>query len=197
MRRLLTLGLLQLLLVLDQAWTSVSMDFIEGFPKSEGKDSVLVVVDRFTKFARFIGLAHPYTTQEVVRAFMDRIVGFAWGAEGYYIEQRQDIHQHLLVRIDEVYWIKLHMSIAYHPQIDGETERVNQNLKTYLTCICILHPNQWHRWLALALSQVYATTKAHRSLNLAILPHILSSKILPNLKLTLSVIRIYDIYLWH
>ena len=50
------------------------MDFIEGLLKSEGKDNVLVVVDRFTKFAHFIGLSHPYIAQEVARAFMDRVV---------------------------------------------------------------------------------------------------------------------------
>ena len=54
-------GLLQPLPILNQAWDSVSMDFIEGLPKSGGKDSVLVVVDRFTKFAQFIGLTHLYT----------------------------------------------------------------------------------------------------------------------------------------
>ena len=67
-------GLLQSLPILEQAWTRVSMDFIEGLPKSEGNDSVLVVVDRFTKFAHFIGLSHPFTAQEVARAFMDRVV---------------------------------------------------------------------------------------------------------------------------
>lgn len=43
---------------IGQAWTSVSIDFVEGLPKSEGRDSILVVVDRLTKFAHFIGLTH-------------------------------------------------------------------------------------------------------------------------------------------
>ena len=37
------------------------MDFIEGLPKSEGKDCTVVVVDQFTKFAHFLGLTHTYT----------------------------------------------------------------------------------------------------------------------------------------
>ena len=52
----------------------MSMDFIEGLPKSEGKDNILVVVDRLTKFAHFIRLTHPYTTQELTRVFMDQMV---------------------------------------------------------------------------------------------------------------------------
>jgi len=65
-------GILQPLPIPDRAWTSVAMDFVEGMPKSEGKDSVMVVVDRFSKFALFIGLAHPYTAKEVAR--VDRVV---------------------------------------------------------------------------------------------------------------------------
>ena len=50
------------------------MDYIEGLPKSKGKDSIMVVVDRFEKFAQFIGLAQPYTAKEVARVFMDKVV---------------------------------------------------------------------------------------------------------------------------
>jgi len=64
-------GLLQPLPIPNQAWTSVSMDFVEGLPKSEERDNILVVVDWLTKFAHFIGLTHPYTAQDVVRAFLD------------------------------------------------------------------------------------------------------------------------------
>lgn len=49
--------LLQPLLVPKQSWSSVSIDFIEGLPKSERKGNIMVVVDRFTKFAHFIRLS--------------------------------------------------------------------------------------------------------------------------------------------
>ncbi|KAF0936165.1 hypothetical protein E2562_038980 [Oryza meyeriana var. granulata] len=50
------------------------MDFIEGLPKVHGKSVVLTVVDRFSKYAHFIALSHPYTAASVARAFFDGIV---------------------------------------------------------------------------------------------------------------------------
>jgi hypothetical protein len=59
-------GLLQPLHVPDMAWQHITMDFIEALPKSEGKDTILVVVDKLTKYAHFISLSHPFTTKTIV-----------------------------------------------------------------------------------------------------------------------------------
>jgi hypothetical protein len=50
------------------------MDFVEGFPKVGGKSIILTVVDKFSKFAHFIPLGHPYTAASVAKAFFDNIV---------------------------------------------------------------------------------------------------------------------------
>jgi hypothetical protein len=50
------------------------MDFVEGFPKVSGKFVILMVVDRFSKFAHFILLSHPYSASSVAKAFFDNIV---------------------------------------------------------------------------------------------------------------------------
>jgi hypothetical protein len=50
------------------------MDFIEALPKVGGKSVILIVVDRFSKYAHFILLAHPYMAESVAKAFSDNIV---------------------------------------------------------------------------------------------------------------------------
>ena len=67
-------GLLQPLPVPTQMWTDVSMDFIEGLPSSNGYTSIMVVVDRLTKYAHFVTLKHPFTAVIIAKAFVANVV---------------------------------------------------------------------------------------------------------------------------
>jgi hypothetical protein len=67
-------GLLDPPPVPNMVWTHVSMDFIEGLLKSQRKDVIMVVVDRFTKYAHFVPLSHTYNLESVAQAFVDNIV---------------------------------------------------------------------------------------------------------------------------
>lgn len=67
-------GLLHLLPVPQGVWQDITMYFIEQLPKSEGYDTILVVVDRFSKYAHFLALKHSFTATQVANPLMDQVV---------------------------------------------------------------------------------------------------------------------------
>lgn len=67
-------GLLQPIPIPTRVWTEISMDFIGDLPRAEKNDTILVVVDKLTKYAHFIPLGHPYTASEVASSFISNIV---------------------------------------------------------------------------------------------------------------------------
>lgn len=74
-------GLLAPLPVPEQAWAVVSLDFVEGLPTSNRFNTMLVVVDKFTKYGHFVLLAHPFTALQVAQVYMDniyRLHGLLW-----------------------------------------------------------------------------------------------------------------------
>lgn len=67
------IGVLQLLLIPQQAWKDIYMDSIEGLPISHGYTIIFVVVDRFTNYGYFIPLTRPFTSSTVAMAFLNCI----------------------------------------------------------------------------------------------------------------------------
>jgi transposase InsO family protein len=143
-------GLLQPLPVPPATWHTISLDFIEGLPKSKGFDTILVVIDKLTKYAHFLCLAHPYTATTVATTFLNNIYKLH-GMPTIIISDRDRI-------FTSAFWQELfkltnttlNMSSSYHPQTDGQTERLNQCLETYLRCMVHSCPNRWAHWISLA-----------------------------------------------
>ena len=108
------------------------MDFIVELPKSNGYDTVLVVVDRLTKMAHFI----PTTTKIDAKGTAQLLLDNVWKLHGTPLDVISDRGPQFASKVAQALFslmgIKSNLSTAYHPQTDGQTERVNGILEQYL-----------------------------------------------------------------
>jgi hypothetical protein len=127
------------------------MDFIVRLPVSpSGNDAILVTVDRFTKMAHFTPTRTTIDAPEVAQVFL-RDICRLHGLPSDIVSDRDKIFtsgfwRHFLALID----VKSNMSTAFHPQTDGQTERVNQVLEQYLRIFCNYQQDNWQELLPLA-----------------------------------------------
>jgi len=143
-------GLLQPLQVPYAASSSISTDFITQLPESQAKTQIMVVVDRFTQMAHFVGLHENATPKDVV----DTLVREVWKLHGLPTEIISDMD----AKCSGEFWeslckmlgVKRRMSTACHPQTDGQTERTNQVLEGYLRTFVKYDQNDWYQLLRLA-----------------------------------------------
>ncbi|KAL0409327.1 UNVERIFIED_CONTAM: hypothetical protein Sradi_1867100 [Sesamum radiatum] len=102
------------------------MDFVEGLPPFEGKDSVLVIVDRLTKYSHFIPLKHPYTATSIAKVFFANIYKLHGRPVSIVTDRDKVFTSKFWRELFTLAGVSLDMSYAYHPQSDGQTKRVNQ-----------------------------------------------------------------------
>jgi hypothetical protein len=133
-------GLLQPLPVPDRAWSTINLDFIEGLPKSHGFDSILVVIYKFTKYGHFLPLVHPFTALSVAQAYFQHVYKLHGLPEAIVSDRDKVFTSKLWQELFKLSDTKLLMSSAYHPQTDGQTERLNQCLEAFRGVQFILVP---------------------------------------------------------
>ena len=152
-------SLLQPLLVPTQAWQCLAMDFIVGLPKSNGKTIILVVVDRYTKYAHFVALRHPINATKIAQVFIDTIVKLhGWPSE--IVSDRDSIFMSKFwSKLFKLHGVKFLKSTAFHPQTDGQSEALNKVLEGYLRCATGEMPSKWSEFLSYAES--WYNTKFH------------------------------------
>lgn len=145
-----TPGLLQPLEIPNWKWEQVSMDFIDRLPRSrKGNESIRVIVDRLTKSAHFIPVKSTRTASTLSEIYMREIVRLH-GVPLIIVCDRDPIFTSRFWKaFQESSGTRLNLNTAYHPQTDGQTERVNQILEDLLRACILDYGGTWEDHLHL------------------------------------------------
>ncbi|KAH0603186.1 uncharacterized protein H6S33_008190, partial [Morchella sextelata] len=119
------LGVLRPLPIPAQPWQEVSMDFVTGLPESEGYDAIMVVVDRLTKMRHLLPCNTTVNSEDVAQLYLRNI----WKLHGLPTHVTSDRGTQFTAK----FWkalckhldIEARISTAFHPETDGQTERLN------------------------------------------------------------------------
>jgi hypothetical protein len=144
-------GPLQSLPIPTWKWEDISMDFIEGLPKTaKGFESIWVIIDWLTKTTHFLPVKVKYSVVTYTEHYIARILS-SHGVPKMIVSDRgpqfvskfwEELHKSLGTKL-------LH-SLAYHPQTSGQTESINQILEDMVRACVLESPQKWDDCLSLA-----------------------------------------------
>ena len=143
-------GLLHPLPIPSWKWEVISLDFITGFPRNQNQnDSIMVVVDKLSKETHFIPVKTSYKAANIADIFLKQIFRLH-GVPKVIISDRDpkfigNFWNSLFKGLNTT----LNFSTSFHPQTDGQTERVNQVVEDLLRMYVKDQPGKWEYYLHL------------------------------------------------
>jgi hypothetical protein len=146
-----TQGLLLPLPVPKGRWHQIGIDFIVKLPKSrQGNDCIISIIDHLTKRAHFIPTKESMTAREFATIFTREYIRLHGIPSKIITDRDVRFTSEFWEAVTEAWESKLLMSTAFHPQTDGQTEKVNNVVSTYLKAFTAHAPEGWEDQLPLA-----------------------------------------------
>jgi hypothetical protein len=131
-------------------WKGLTCDFITDLPVSCGMDSILVFIDRMTKMSHFIPCSKTTDAPEFAKLFVSHIVKLHGLPDTITSDRGSIFTSHFWSTLSSILGIDARKSTSFHPQTDGQTERMNQTLEAYLRIFCNYDQDDWFDLLPLA-----------------------------------------------
>ena len=138
-------GKLKLSEVPKRPWSHLTVDFITKLLVVAGKDVVLVVCDRLSKMMHFVA-----TTEGLARLFWDNVWKLHGLLESVVLDRGPQFVAELTKKLNRMLGIKTKLSTTFHPQTDGQTKRMNQELEQYLRFFIEHRQKDWLEWMVAA-----------------------------------------------
>ena len=131
-------------------WSHLTVDFITKLPVVAGKDVVLVVCDRLSKMTHFVAMTEGTLAEGLARLFQDNVWKLHGLPESVVSDRGPQFVAELTKKLNRMLGIKTKLSMVFHPQTDGQTERMNQKLEQYLRFFIEHRQKDWPEWMAAA-----------------------------------------------
>jgi hypothetical protein len=125
-------GVLRPLPVPQKPWTYISIDFVTRLPESKGKDAILVVVDRLSTMKHYIAYHMTTGSEDLARLYIDHIWKLHGLPTSIVSDRGTQFTSKFWKSLCKALKITVAMSSAFHPEIDGQTERANTVMEQYL-----------------------------------------------------------------
>jgi hypothetical protein len=143
-------GLLQPLPIPEWKWEVITMDFITGLPRtSKQHDSIMVVVDKLTKAAHFIPLKTTHRAADVADIFLKEVARLHGIPKTIVSDRDPKFTLNFWRGLFKGFRTNLNFSTTYHPESDGQTERVNRVIEDMLRMYVMDKPSKWEDYLHL------------------------------------------------
>jgi len=136
--------------ILEKLWSHISADFITKLPLAQGYNAILVVCDHFSKMAHFIATTEKMSAEGLAKLFQDHVWKLHRLPESIMSDRGVQCMAGMIKELNNLLGIQTKLSMAYHPQTDGQTERINQELEQYLRVFINHRQEQWPNWLGTA-----------------------------------------------
>jgi putative component of membrane protein insertase Oxa1/YidC/SpoIIIJ protein YidD len=140
------------------AFRSINMDLIVNLPPSGGYDAILVIVDHCTKTAIFVPTVSSYSAELIAELLFDNVVRPGFIPEKIITDQDPKITKSFWKTLARCLHLKHSLTAAWHAQIDGAAERLNQTLETAIYAYVSPQQDNWHESLSM-LELAYNTAK--------------------------------------
>ncbi|KAI2650806.1 Transposon Tf2-6 polyprotein [Labeo rohita] len=145
--RQLPAGLLQPLPVPNCPWSHIAVDFITDLPPSQGYTAILSVIDRFSKGCRLIPLQKVPTAMETAEALCNSVFRFYGLPEDIVSDRGPQFTSRLWSSFFRLLGVNVSLTSGYHPEANGQVERLNQELTQFLRSYCHDRQEDWSRYL--------------------------------------------------
>ena len=136
--------------ILQELWQEISIDIIGPLPKSNGMDTILVIVDWFIKMIHLKATMTNISSEGIVKIYKNNIWKLHGVSRRILSDRGLQFTSKFMKKFIKALGTKRQLSTAYHPQTDDQTERINQEIGTFLWHYMNYQQDDWTNWLAAA-----------------------------------------------